>query len=45
MAADSWNYSDKDSWKSVKGWAGGGLRQSPIDIDTKILLKTLSWLI
>lgn len=39
MSADSWNYSNLETWKSVKGWAGGGVRQSPIDIDTKSVVK------
>ena len=40
MDMNSWNYSDLETWKSVKGWAGEGQRQSPIDIDTKNLLKS-----
>ena len=39
MEANSWNYDNLETWKSVKGWAGEGLRQSPINIDTKKLLK------
>ena len=40
MDANSWNYSNLETWKSVKGWAGEGLRQSPINIDTKNLFKS-----
>ena len=40
MESNSWNYSNLETWKSVKGWAGEGSRQSPINIDTKGLLKS-----
>ena len=40
MDANSWNYNDLETWKSVKGWAGQGLRQSPINIDTGSLIKS-----
>ena len=40
MDANSWNYNNLDTWKSVKGWAGEGLRQSPINIDTNNLLNS-----
>ena len=39
MSDNSWNYSNLETWKSVKGWAGGGVRQSPIDIDMKSVVK------
>ena len=42
MPSKSWNYSDQESWKSLNGWAGGGVRQSPIDIETKYLVKNVS---
>ena len=42
MEANSWNYSDLETWKSVRGWAGGGVRQSPVDIDTKSVVESAS---
>ena len=39
MATKSWNYSELESWKNVKDWAGDGLRQSPVDIKTTNLVK------
>ena len=42
MEANSWNYCNLETWKSVKGWAGGGVRQSPVDIDTKSVVENAS---
>lgn len=42
MASNTWNYSNLETWKSVEGWAGGGARQSPINIDTKSVVANAS---
>ena len=37
-SADDWSYKNQDAWRDVPGWNCGGMRQSPINIDTNNLV-------